>query len=46
MGGEIMAAFTIFPILIFLVYLFLIGLSIYVMYLVIKALRIYIKKNS
>lgn len=41
-----MLNFSVFSILILLLNIFLIGIGIYVLYLVIRALRIYIKKNS
>lgn len=37
---------AIFSIISLIIYLIVLGVSIYVIYLVIKALRIYIKKNS
>ena len=38
--------FAIMPVLLFLLYLGLLGLGIYIAILLIKALNIYIKKNS
>ncbi len=41
-----MAVLSIINLILLLLYVLAIGVGIYVLYLVIKALRIYIKKNS
>lgn len=41
-----MAVFSIINLILLLLYVLAIGVGIYVLYLVIKALKIYIKKNS
>jgi hypothetical protein len=41
-----MAVFSIINLILLLLYVLAIGVGVYVLYLVIKALKIYIKKNS
>ncbi len=41
-----MAVFSIINLILLLLYVLAIGVGVYVLYLIIKALKIYIKKNS
>ncbi len=45
-GGMGMMNFGIYSIIMFIIWLAFLGISLYIMILVIKALKIYIKKNS